>query len=177
MRVFNINTIDNSNDLLEFALREYESALIGYAYGIVNDVDRARDIVQDTFIKLYQQDVDKVRESLKTWLYTVCRNRAIDTLRKDRRLVFVEDEGLSHQASSQGNPEGQMVHKEKMQQVMKSVSSLSENQQTVIQLKFQKGLSYQEISEQTGLTTGNVGFLLHHAIKKIKESLPANFND
>ena len=64
---------------------DYESALIGYASTILNDIDLARDVVQDTFVRLCQQDVGKVRDNLKSWLFTVCRNRALDLLRKDKR--------------------------------------------------------------------------------------------
>ena len=67
---------------IEQAMVDFESPLIGYAATILNDTDRARDVVQDTFIRLCQQDTAKVRDSLKSWLFTVCRNRALDLLRK-----------------------------------------------------------------------------------------------
>ena len=41
------------------ALAKYEAPLVGYATGIVRDHERARDVVQDTFIRLYQQDIEK----------------------------------------------------------------------------------------------------------------------
>ena len=49
---------------------------------------------------------------------------------------------------------------------------LTPNQREVIVLKFQQGLSYEEISRVTGLTPGNVGFLLHHALKRLREWIP-----
>ena len=70
------------------ALNEFESPLIGYAVTFLHDVDRAKDVVQDTFIRLYQQDIEKVRGGLKTWLFTVCRNRALDVLRKEALTVL-----------------------------------------------------------------------------------------
>ena len=77
------------------ALIEFESALIGYAASIVKDEDRAKDVVQDTFIKLYEQDPEKVKESLKAWLFTVCRNRCFDVIRKEKRMINVEDDQLT----------------------------------------------------------------------------------
>jgi RNA polymerase sigma-70 factor (ECF subfamily) len=53
------------------------------------------------------------------------------------------------------------------------LATLSENQQEVVRLKFQSGLSYREISEITDLSVTNVGFLLHTALKKIRERLEA----
>jgi RNA polymerase sigma-70 factor (ECF subfamily) len=52
------------------------------------------------------------------------------------------------------------------------LSRLTPNQKEVIVLKFQQGLSYEEISQVTGLSSGNVGFLLHHGLKRLREWLP-----
>jgi RNA polymerase sigma-70 factor (ECF subfamily) len=57
-------------------------------------------------------------------------------------------------------------------QVTKALDRLSENQREVIRLKFQQGLSYKEISEVTGLSSGNVGFLLHTGLKRLRSFLP-----
>jgi DNA-directed RNA polymerase specialized sigma24 family protein len=56
--------IETNAELVERAISEYQSPLIGFARTIVHDTDRARDIVQDTFIRLYQQDVGKVRAKI-----------------------------------------------------------------------------------------------------------------
>ena len=84
--------VESREQFVEEALAQYEGPLIGYALGILRDLDRARDVVQDTFIRLYQQDREKVQRGLKTWLFTVCRNRALDILRKEKRMVALEDE-------------------------------------------------------------------------------------
>jgi RNA polymerase sigma-70 factor (ECF subfamily) len=49
---------------------------------------------------------------------------------------------------------------------------LTPNQREVVVLKFQQGLSYEEISRVTGLSNGNVGFLLHNALKRLREWMP-----
>ena len=88
----NKDMVETHEQFVEQALAQYEGPLIGYALGIVHDLDRARDVVQDTFIRLYQQDREKVQRGLKAWLFTVCRNRALDILRKEKRMVALEDE-------------------------------------------------------------------------------------
>lgn len=167
-----IAMISTADDLVEYALAEYESPLIGYAMTILKDLERARDVVQDTFIRLYKQDVEKVKKGLKTWLYTVCRNRALDVLRKEKRMVVVDDEMFSYTKSEDPSPDTVADQNERVSQLMGYLESLSENQKDVILLKFQQGMSYQEISGATGLTTGNVGFLLHGGLKKLREILP-----
>jgi RNA polymerase sigma factor (sigma-70 family) len=167
-----IAMITTADELVEYALAEYESPLIGYAMTILKDLERARDVVQDTFIRLYKQDVEMVKDGLKTWLYTVCRNRALDVLRKEKRMVVVDDEMFSYTASNNLSPDKQVDQSERVTQLMSYLNILSENQRDVILMKFQDGMSYQEISDATGLTTGNVGFLLHNGLKKLREILP-----
>ena len=166
--------ITTSEQLVEHALKEYESPLIGFAIGIVRDHDRARDVVQDTFIRLYKQDVDKVKSGLKSWLFTVCRNRALDVLRKEKRMVSVDDEILQKEPSNVTSPDLSADRHERLDEVHQKMESLSENQQLVIRLKFEQGMSYQEISLQTGLSSSNVGFLLHNGLKKLRETLPTD---
>lgn len=164
--------ISTADELVEHALKEYESPLIGYAMTILKDLERSRDVVQDTFIRLYKQDVEKVKGGLKTWLYTVCRNRALDVLRKEKRMISVDDEILSQEASHAPAPDAATDNHERIEQLMEILDKLSDNQKEVIMLKFQKGMSYDEISKATGLTSGNVGFLLHNGLKKLRELMP-----
>ena len=96
---------ETREQFVEEALARYEGPLIGYAMGIVHDVERARDVVQDTFIRLYQQDRDQVGRGLKAWLYTVCRNRALDILRKEKRLVLVKDKELFSEKENSISPD------------------------------------------------------------------------
>ncbi len=159
-------------DFIKQALVDYESPLIGYATTFLHDVDRARDVVQDTFIRLYQQDVDKVRDGLKAWLFTVCRNRALDVIRKERRIVGLEEEQMARMPSGRRSPSERADIQERVSQVHEALARLSENQREVILLKFEQGLSYEEISEVTDLSAGNVGFLLHTGLKRLRTFLP-----
>ncbi|MBT7960132.1 MAG: sigma-70 family RNA polymerase sigma factor [Akkermansiaceae bacterium] len=164
--------IETNAELVERAISEYQSPLIGFARTIVHDTDRARDIVQDTFIRLYQQDVGKVRDGLKSWLFTVCRNRALDVLRKEKRLVLVEDETLTAKDSEISSPGEIAATNDRVKLVKSYIARLPQNQATAITLKFEKGYSYKEISDETGLTNGNVGFLIHAGMKRLREILP-----
>ena len=74
------------SDWIRSALAQYEGALTRYATHLTGDVERARDVVQDTFLRLCSQKPSRVRDHLAQWLFTVCRNRALDVLRKDNRM-------------------------------------------------------------------------------------------
>ena len=162
-------------NFVEQALLTYESSLIGYATTILNDPDLARDVVQETFIKLCQQNRHKVEESLKSWLFTVCRNRAFDILRKEKRNQPLDDIEWQKVAGTELQPDQQADHQERLGQLTHYLDRLSANQRDVIILKFQQGLSYQEIHSITALSTSNVGFLIHSGLKRLREILPSDF--
>ena len=159
---------------IEQAMADFESSLIGYAAAILNDSDRARDVVQDTFIRLCQQDVAKVQDHLKSWLFTVCRNRALDVLRKDKRTQPLEEIRWKKVAGPDLQPDEQADLEERLSRVMKLLDRLSDKQREVILLKFQQGLSYQEIQQITGLKSGNIGFLIHTGLKRLRDLIPTD---
>jgi RNA polymerase sigma-70 factor (ECF subfamily) len=163
---------DTREQFIEQAMADFESPLLGYATTILHDLDRARDVVQDTFIRLCQQDISKVRDSLKTWLFTVCRNRALDILRKESRVQVLDEIKFRKVAGPDLAPDERADHDERLAEVMKYLDRLSANQREVILLKFHQGLSYQEITDVTGLTSGNIGFLIHTGLKRLRELLP-----
>lgn len=169
-----ISTPSEREEFIEQALRDYESPLIGYARTILNDLDLARDAAQDTFTRLCRQDPAKVRDNLKSWLFTVCRNRALDILRKENRSQSIEDHEWKNVTCPDLQPDQQSDQQERLTQLTGYLSRLSTNQREVITLKFQQGLSYQEIQRITGLTTGNIGFLIHTGLKRLREILPAD---
>ena len=73
--------------------------------------------------------------------------------------------------SPAGDPGLKMETRDQIDNVSRILDDLSENQQEVVRLRFQGGLSYREISEMTGHTVSNVGFLLHTALKNIRERM------
>lgn len=157
---------------VEQAMVDYQSPLIGYATTLLNDLDLARDVVQDTFTRLCQQDISSLRDHLKPWLFTVCRNRALDVLRKEKRHQPLEEIQWKKVAGPGLQPDEQAEQQERLSDLNHYLTRLSANQREVITLKFQQGLSYQEIHQVTGLTTGNIGFLIHTGLKRLREILP-----
>jgi RNA polymerase sigma-70 factor (ECF subfamily) len=130
--------IQTQEQFITWALKEYERPLIGYAQGFVHDHERARDVVQDTFIRLCQQDIAKVRDGVKTWLFTVCRNRALDILRKDSRLVEMDENKVNQIAASDPSPEESLDHEESMEQLNQVMKKLKKLQKNLKKLSKQK---------------------------------------
>lgn len=145
----------------------YQGQLIGYANTFLSDIERARDAVQDTFLKLWNQRRDPA--ALKPWLYTTCRNRCIDILRKEKRIVNMDSAELETHESPDPRPDEAAEGHDQHDEILSHFHKLSTNQREVIRLRFEANLSYREISGITGLGEGNVGFLLHTGLKKLRE--------
>ena len=160
-------------DLVRRALRDYESALTGYAASITHDLDAARDVVQDTFLKLYTQE-DPARldgPGLKAWLFTVCRNRALDWQRRRRRLVSLDASPVDHVVAPGPEPGESAADHDETSEILRFFRRLPPNQAECLRLKFQHDLSYKEIAAATGLSVTNVGFLIHTGLKRLRQLL------
>jgi RNA polymerase sigma factor (sigma-70 family) len=152
------------------AIEAHESALIRYARSLLHDGDQARDAVQETFIKLCQKSPEEVADHLAPWLFRVVRNQCLNMLRKENRMSHLEDLDT---VNAWDNPAESHPHEQRRREAISSlfelVDTLPNRQRELVLLKFQQDFSYQEISDVTGLSIGNVGFILHQAIRSLKQ--------
>lgn len=162
------------SEFVAAAVERYEARLIRYATRIVRDAEQARDIVQDTFLKLCSARAGNVDDHLAQWLFTVCRNRACDVRRKEGRLSVWNEADLRRKPVTGPHPVDVLERKERMQQVLDLMKTLPERQREVLCLKFQCELSYKEIAAVTTLSVGNVGYLIHTGVQTIRERIQAS---
>jgi RNA polymerase sigma-70 factor (ECF subfamily) len=150
------------------AVARYEGPLTLYASRLLHDAETARDVVQDTFLKLCASDRSSIENHLAEWLFTVCRNRALDVLRKEQRMSQLREEQVYRCLSPEPAPVETVERQELGQRVLELLENLPVNQREVIRLKFQNGFSYQEISRISGHSISNVGYLIHAGIKTLR---------
>ena len=162
-----MNDTSKSNWITE-SLALHERPLIRYANWILGDIESAREVVQETFLRLCKEEPARVSGHLAQWLFTVCRNLAFDTRRKETRMAPL---GHLEVGVAPGLEEKQTVS-----EIMQVVETLPKNQREVIYLKFQCDLSYKEISDVTKLSVTNVGFLIHTAVRAIREQMLSETN-
>jgi len=155
-----------------------ESPLLSYALRLAGELGAAEDSVQEAFMKL-QAQFKEVREP-RRWLYRTVHNLALNHRRQAGKIVTLEvnasDASLpaSDPADPLPLPDEQIVRSEGIGLVRLSLETLDERSRELIRLKFNENLSYKEISERTGLKTGHVGYLLHHALKTMAGELARN---
>ena len=148
-------------------LTRYATRLLG------GDADRARDVVQDTFVKFMAQPVAAVDGHVVEWLFTVCRHRALDVLRKEGRMSRFAEGQAERVAAAEARPGRDLEAAETQAALLALIGNLPPNQQEVVRLKFQSGFSYKEIARITELSVTNVGFLIHTAVAKLRSEFAA----
>jgi len=162
-------------ETIEELFAALESPLLGYALRCAGELGLAEDVVQEAFMKLHAQfeQVDKPRQ----WLYRTVHNLALNRRRDARKTVPLEPEPDAENSSAVEPadpslpPDAQMLRLEGIGLVRISLETLDARSQELVRLKFHDDLSYKEIAGRTGLTPGNVGFILHHALKTIAVEL------
>ncbi|MEY4385386.1 MAG: hypothetical protein RLY20_669, partial [Verrucomicrobiota bacterium] len=168
-----------SPETIEVLFAALESPLLGYALRLVGERSVAEDLVQEAFMRLHVQFAE-VRES-RRWLYRTIHNLALNHRRdsaKNIPLVSATDEPSSSHPSQDSVapdetplPDAQIIRLENIGLVRLSLAALDDRSRELIRLKFHEDLSYAEISDRTGLKSGHVGYLLHHALKTIAAEL------
>ncbi|MDO8544309.1 MAG: sigma-70 family RNA polymerase sigma factor [Opitutaceae bacterium] len=170
------NTRDLTHEDSGFLARTFAThqlPLTRYATRLLGDPDRARDVVQDTFLKLMAQPPGSVDGHAVEWLFTVCRHRALDVLRKEGRMKRLDDMHAERITAVDPLPGREMERQETRAAVLRLIDRLPPNQQEVVRLKFQNGFSYKEISRITELSVTNVGFLIHTAVTRLRAEFAA----
>lgn len=164
-------TPTDPDDWIRDALNCHEGPLLSYAFSLTHHIETAQDVVQDTFLKLCEQRRETVAPYLARWLFTVCRNRALDVLRKSNRTIELSEEEMNAKPAHTPSPSEAVEQRDSYACVLQLLDNLPPNQREVVRLKFHSQLSYQEIADVTKLTVTNVGFLLHTALKSLRHRL------
>src|SRR5436190_16595961 len=161
----------------EQILQRFEIPLFQYARRITGDTEQARDVVQETFIKFQRNGALQREDEPATWLFTVCRNGALNICRKERRMIYLDEEIIASREDKQPMPFDRIEQREASGFLMKILATLPPRQQEVLQLKFQNDLSYQEIAEITRTTSNSVGVLIHTALKTLRQRFRESSKD
>jgi RNA polymerase sigma-70 factor (ECF subfamily) len=156
------------------ALEQYESRLVRYAARLLGDGESARDVVQHAFLRLCGQSPDELEGREAAWLYTVCRNKALDLLRRDAgpngaiHSLDREPGCAACAASAEPNPAEAAAADEQHALLRGLVDELPEAQREVVEL-WSHGMPYAAIAQITGLTPGNARVQVHRAIARLRQ--------
>ncbi|MCK4486090.1 MAG: sigma-70 family RNA polymerase sigma factor [Desulfobacterales bacterium] len=167
-------------DAFRVLVRRYETRVFSIAYGITLDREESLDIVQEVFLKVYQ-NIHTFREEsrLSTWLHRITVNLCLNWKKRWKRRFRWHHQPLERDQSGNDLKSGTEAHypdalyeKKEFQKIFwDRLNELPEKTRAVFVLKEVEGLSYDEIAKTLGVRTGTVSSRLFYARKRLKESL------
>lgn len=156
-------------DALSRMYDQYSTMVYSIAMRVLRDGAAAEDVMQEVFLKLWQQPetfADR-RGSLCGWLAVVTRNRAIDRIRGSRRFENVEDLQLPS-AVDLGSEADRNIMLAKIRVVLEGMPA---NQRQAIEMAFFEGQTHAEIAERTGQPLGTIKTRIRSALMSIRKTL------
>lgn len=185
IRIFpekSIRFMPDDLDLMQRILRRDQSALgelydrygnpvYSLALRILRDSQRAEEITQDVFLRVWNQPEkwDSSKGRLVSWLLTVCRYAAIDLLRAEQRQPNVSETPLEDDSPIPDTESWNPVEWQEGQELLKLVNWLPPEQTQVIRLAFYGGLSHREMADKLGIPFGTVKTRLRLGLQKLRQ--------
>ena len=150
----------------DFVSKEGEK-ILNYVNKIIGQKDNSKDIVQDTFLAFYQ-NLDRIEDEYRlAWLYKTAHNKAINFLKKHKRLVLGNTPEQIHHDSIEDE-----IRQQKLEKAVRDCfRKLKPKYAMVLELQFYQKKSYKEISEITGMTVPAIESVLVRAKKECKKIL------
>lgn len=157
-------------------VRRYQKKVYYLALRMLKSHDAADDVAQETFVSAYRAiGTFKPGSNFYTWIYRICMNRSLNYLEKERHLVpesaFGEGSSPLERASAEADPLGDAAGAETARRIERAVDSLSPAYKAVFVLRAYEEMSYEEIAESLGISTGTVMSRLFRAREKLQEML------
>lgn len=163
------------NQAFERLLKEYQRPLYNHIRNIVLNHDDTDDVLQNTFIKVFQYLKNFKGESkLFSWMYRIATNEAVTFLNQKAKKNGISSETLQNKTIDNLKADAYFDGDEIQIKLQKAIVSLPEKQQLVFKMKYFEELKYEEISEILGTSVGALKASYHHAVKKIERFVTTN---
>jgi RNA polymerase sigma-70 factor (ECF subfamily) len=157
------------NEAFQKLLSVYQKPLYNHIRNIVLNHDDADDVLQNTFIKVFQYLKSFKGESkLFSWMYRIATNEALTFLNQKAKVNGVSTATLQNKAIDNLQADVFFDGNEIQLKLQKAIANLPEKQQLVFKMKYFEELKYEEISEILGTSVGALKASYHHAVKKIE---------
>jgi RNA polymerase sigma-70 factor, ECF subfamily len=160
-------------DALAELFRRHAGAVFGLARRVLGDAGRAEEIVQEVFVRLWNEPerFDPERGSLRSFLLAQAHGRAVDALRSDSARKDREERDARRTAESGYDVEREVWDLAVAETVRKAVDTLPEDERRAIQLAYFGGCTYREVAAALGAPEGTVKSRIRSGLKRLRVSL------
>jgi RNA polymerase sigma-70 factor (ECF subfamily) len=166
---------DGEKEAFAELVRLHQRKIFTLAYGFFRDRDDALEIVQETFMRVYEK-IGSYRpdHSLQSWIYRLARNLCVDYYRKHakkRKLEDGFDRVPDRHLVSADNPQAAWESRQTAEAIERAVQNLSQRQKEVFSLKYRQGMKLYQVAETMAVSLGTVKALHHRALKRIRREV------
>ena len=163
------------NQAFERLIFQYQRPLYNQIRNIVLNHDDTDDVLQNTFIKIFQHLKNfKGDSKLFSWMYRIATNEALTFLKQKSRKSGVSSQTIQHIAISNLEADIYFDGNEIQLKLQMAIAKLPEKQQLIFKMKYFEELKYEQISEILGTSVGGLKASYHIAVKKIEAFVTAN---
>lgn len=161
-------------------LVRYQDIVFNYCKRMIRDPGQAEDIAQEAFVRtLTRLDRYDERYTFSAWIFKIATNLCIDHLRKSKRIAYSLDQDIESRdgsfrremASKEPDPTARVQAGEQMQLLNEAIAELPEHYRSILLLRHQEEMSYEEIAQTLDLPIGTVKIRIHRAREQIKRRL------
>lgn len=145
-------------------VNQYADSVYRFILKNMGDSEKARDVVQDSYSKMWEKSKDISFEKAKSYLFTTAYHTMIDMIRKDKRITGIDDSHMNTQITFNNYSDLQQI-------LNRALDTLPDIQKTVITLRDYEGYSYEEIGEITGLSESQVKVYIYRGRITLKTYL------
>jgi RNA polymerase sigma-70 factor (ECF subfamily) len=152
----------------------HASVALAVAQRVVGDRQEAEDVVHDAFVVVWRKvgRFDAARGSLRSWLLTIVRNRAIDRVRARRPATDLEDADERSLLRTGPNPTWeQALRRASATEVRAAIDTLPAEQRRAVELAYFEGYTYRQVAELTQVPPGTVNGRMRLALAKLRDAL------
>lgn len=156
-------------------LRDFQKPLYNHIRAIVLNHDDADDVLQNTFVKVFQNLKNFKGESkLFSWMYRIATNEAITFINKKAKRSGTTSEAMQTKLIENLQADIYFEGDEIQLKLQKAIALLPEKQQLVFKMRYYEEIKYENMSEILGTSVGALKASYHHAVKKIEDFMNAN---
>lgn len=156
-------------------MRDYQRPIYNHIRNIVLNHDDTDDVLQNTFIKVFQYlNGFKGDSKLFSWMYRIATNEAITFINAKAKRNATTTEAMQSKIVENLKADEYFDGNEVQLKLQKAINLLPEKQQLVFKMKYFEELKYEEISEILGTTVGGLKASYFHAVKKIEKYMNVN---
>ncbi|MEK6154486.1 sigma-70 family RNA polymerase sigma factor [Flavobacteriaceae bacterium 3-367] len=164
------DTIDNvcEEEVYSSLFRAHSKTVFNFIYYKYGNEEKAYDVVQEAFIKLWENCGKVGPEKAKSYVYTIANNLYLNVLKAEKvRLRYAN----TPQDTASESPEFLMEEKQYKEKLDRALNQLPENQRTTFLLNRIDGKKYAEIAEMEGVSVKAIEKRMHLALKTLREQI------